>query len=228
MSKVLTMNGVNGNKLQTCPMGLHKIQNIHNGKVPSGTVKAGGQDKKAPGTYIKWDAPGVETIQPDEKEKIQEVSDQFNRFQMMNFNEHMHCLRGTHLKTQGVRILRVNLLALAHRKTVRNGQVHRPRQPPRVSRPRHVQEARLLRCNHALLLPHTQDRTRQRPSTSRHRYEDLRHRGREDLGRRQEDPGLDVQQLPCPRAAGPPDHVRHRGFARAQLGQPSKVCGGAE
>jgi hypothetical protein len=83
-------------------MGHHRIQNIHNGKVPSGTVKAGGQDKKAPGTYIKWDAPGVETIQPGEKEKIQEVSDQFNRFQMMNFNEHMHCLRGTHLKTQGV------------------------------------------------------------------------------------------------------------------------------
>jgi len=82
-------------------MGHHRIENIHNGKVPSGTVKAGGQDKKAPGTYIKWDAPGVETIQPGESEKIKAVSDQFNRFQMMNFNEHMHCLRGTHLKTQG-------------------------------------------------------------------------------------------------------------------------------
>lgn len=52
--------------------------------------------------YIHWDAPGVEVEQPGEKEKIQEVSQQFNRFQMMNFNEHMHCLRGTHLKTQGV------------------------------------------------------------------------------------------------------------------------------
>ncbi|KAG4432911.1 hypothetical protein IFR05_011604 [Cadophora sp. M221] len=51
--------------------------------------------------YIKWDAPGVEVIQPGEAEKIKEVSDQFNRFQMMNFNEHHHCLRGTHLKTQG-------------------------------------------------------------------------------------------------------------------------------
>ena len=49
------------------------------------------------------DAKGVEVEQPGEAEKIQEVSDQFNRFQMMNFNEHMHCLRGTHLKTQGVR-----------------------------------------------------------------------------------------------------------------------------
>ena len=45
--------------------------------------------------------PGVETTQPGEEEKIRAVSDQFKRFQMMNFNEHMHCLRGTHLKTLG-------------------------------------------------------------------------------------------------------------------------------
>jgi hypothetical protein len=44
----------------------------------------------------------VEIIQPGEHEKIHEVSEQFKRFQMMNFNEHHHCLRGTHLKTQGV------------------------------------------------------------------------------------------------------------------------------
>lgn len=70
-------------------------------KEASGTVKSGGEEKSAPGEYISWDAKGVEEIQPGEKEKIQEVSDQFNRFQMMNFNEHHHCLRGTHLKTQG-------------------------------------------------------------------------------------------------------------------------------
>ena len=52
--------------------------------------------------YVKWDAPGVEVEQPGEKEKINEVSEQFKRFQMMNFDEHHHCLRGTHLKTQGV------------------------------------------------------------------------------------------------------------------------------
>lgn len=52
--------------------------------------------------YIKWDAPGVEVEQPGEKEKIKEVAEQFNRLQMMNFDEHHHCLRGTHLKTQGV------------------------------------------------------------------------------------------------------------------------------
>ncbi|KJX95874.1 catalase like protein [Zymoseptoria brevis] len=51
--------------------------------------------------YIRWDAEGVEYEQPGEKEKIWEVSEQFNRMQMMNFNEHHHCLRGTHLKTQG-------------------------------------------------------------------------------------------------------------------------------
>lgn len=96
---------MNGTKTVTCPVGYHRIENIHNGKVASGTVKAGGQDTPAPGRYIKWDAPGVEVIQDGEKEKIQKVSDQFNRFQMMNFNEHMHCLRGTHLKTQGVRRL---------------------------------------------------------------------------------------------------------------------------
>lgn len=55
--------------------------------------------------YVKRNAKGVEEIQPGEQEKIKEVSDQFNRFQMMNFNEHHHCLRGTHLKTQGVRCL---------------------------------------------------------------------------------------------------------------------------
>jgi hypothetical protein len=118
MSTVLTMNGT---KIITCPMGHHKIQNIHNGNVPSGTVKAGGQDKKAPGTYIKWDAEGVEVKQPGEQEKIQEVSDQFNRFQMMNFNEHMHCLRGTHLKTQGVSNCRRARATRSDRQSVRHG-----------------------------------------------------------------------------------------------------------
>jgi hypothetical protein len=55
--------------------------------------------------YIRWDAKGVEQEQPGEKEKIWEVAEQFKRMQMMNFNEHHHCLRGTHLKTQGVRTL---------------------------------------------------------------------------------------------------------------------------
>lgn len=80
---------MNGTKIATCPASGHRIENIHNGKVASGTVKAGGQDKPAPGTYIHWDAEGVEKIEPGEQEKIQAVSDQFNRFQMMNFNEYV-------------------------------------------------------------------------------------------------------------------------------------------
>ncbi|KAK5128126.1 hypothetical protein LTR08_004179 [Meristemomyces frigidus] len=80
-----------------CPMQ----HNIHTGEKASGTIKADGGSKPAPGEYIKWDAEGVEVEQPGEQEKIKEVAAQFNRFQLMNFNEHMHCLRGTHLKTQG-------------------------------------------------------------------------------------------------------------------------------
>jgi len=75
--------------------------NVHNGEKASGTAKMNGQNNAPPGNYIRWNAEGVEVEQPGEAQKIKEVSDQFNRFQMMNFNEHMHCLRGTHLKTQG-------------------------------------------------------------------------------------------------------------------------------
>ncbi|OAP61906.1 hypothetical protein AYL99_04109 [Fonsecaea erecta] len=51
--------------------------------------------------YIHWDAPGVEVEQPGEQERIKQVAEQFCRFQMMNFDEHHHALRGTHLKTHG-------------------------------------------------------------------------------------------------------------------------------
>ncbi|KAK3072009.1 hypothetical protein LTR53_007597 [Teratosphaeriaceae sp. CCFEE 6253] len=81
----------------SCPVQ-HSPQS---GEKANGTAKANGADKPAPGTYIKWDAEGVEVVPPAEQDKIYEVASQFNRFQMMNFNEHMHCLRGTHLKTQG-------------------------------------------------------------------------------------------------------------------------------
>ena len=80
-----------------CPVTHTRI----NGEKAEAEFKAPGEGTD--GDYIRWDAPGVEVEQPKEKETIQAVSDQFNRFQMYNFNEHMHCLRGTHLKTQGVR-----------------------------------------------------------------------------------------------------------------------------
>ena len=85
-------------KIATCPASRHRIENIHNGKVASGTVKAGGQDKPAPGSYIRWDAEGVEKIEQGEQKKIQAVSDQFNRFQMMNFNEYVHIPSDQHSK----------------------------------------------------------------------------------------------------------------------------------
>ncbi len=50
------------------------------------------------------DAPGIEIVPDSENKTIQEVAAQFNRLQLKNFNEHMHCYRGTHLKTQGVGI----------------------------------------------------------------------------------------------------------------------------
>ena len=49
----------------------------------SGTTKAV-DGSAASSKYIKWNAEGVEVEQPNEKEKIQAVSDQFNRFQMMS------------------------------------------------------------------------------------------------------------------------------------------------
>ncbi|CAI6341042.1 unnamed protein product [Periconia digitata] len=93
---------MSGTPSNVCPLGHHKIQSINNGKIANGTIKAGGGNKLAPGSYINWNAKGVEKISEGEAKDIQEAADQFNRFQMMNFNEHMHCLRGTHLKTQGV------------------------------------------------------------------------------------------------------------------------------
>jgi hypothetical protein len=50
----------------------------------SGTTKVVAVDGSASSKYIKWNASGVEVEQPNEKEKIQAVSDQFNRFQMMS------------------------------------------------------------------------------------------------------------------------------------------------
>lgn len=81
----------------SCPVP----HNVHTDEKANGTAKVNGENKPAPGTYIKWDEPGVESIGEGEQDKILEVAAQFNRFQMMNFNEHHHCLRGTHPKTQG-------------------------------------------------------------------------------------------------------------------------------
>ncbi|KAL8277305.1 hypothetical protein RQP46_010258 [Phenoliferia psychrophenolica] len=57
--------------------------------------------KPSSSNYIAWDAEGVEVVQPGEADKIRAVSEQFQRFQKLNFDEHHHMFRGTHLKTQG-------------------------------------------------------------------------------------------------------------------------------
>jgi hypothetical protein len=41
-----------------------------------------GEQNGASDKYIRWDAEGVEVEQLNEKQRIQDVSDQFNRFQV--------------------------------------------------------------------------------------------------------------------------------------------------
>ncbi|KAK3048922.1 hypothetical protein LTR09_009817 [Extremus antarcticus] len=80
-----------------CPV----IHTRASGEKEKMTFTTADDEQPAKGEYIKWDAEGVEKEQPNEEADIKAVSEQFCRFQMYNFNEHSHCLRGTHLKTQG-------------------------------------------------------------------------------------------------------------------------------
>ena len=52
--------------------------------------------------YIRWDAPDVEKIAPNEAADIQRVADQFNDIQRSFFNKTRHCYSGTHARTQGI------------------------------------------------------------------------------------------------------------------------------
>jgi hypothetical protein len=52
--------------------------------------------------YIRWDAPGVEKIPPNEQEDIQEVVKMINHMQRAQFNKGRHCFGGTHARTQGL------------------------------------------------------------------------------------------------------------------------------
>ncbi|KAI9873338.1 MAG: hypothetical protein M1830_000518 [Pleopsidium flavum] len=52
--------------------------------------------------YIRWDAEGVENIQPNEAEDIQAVADMINAIQKAQWNSHRHCFGGTHARTQGL------------------------------------------------------------------------------------------------------------------------------
>lgn len=50
--------------------------------------------------YFRWDAPGVEN--PDEDEKAGKIGETMNRIQQHNFNQHRHAFWATHVRTQGI------------------------------------------------------------------------------------------------------------------------------
>ncbi|KAF2110858.1 catalase-like domain-containing protein [Lophiotrema nucula] len=52
--------------------------------------------------YLRWDAPGVEHIRPDEAGKAKKIGETMNKMQQHNFDQHRHCFRATHVKTQGI------------------------------------------------------------------------------------------------------------------------------
>lgn len=44
--------------------------------------------------YMKWDAPGVESIPPNEAEDIQAVVEMINKIQHAQYNSHRHMFGG--------------------------------------------------------------------------------------------------------------------------------------
>jgi hypothetical protein len=55
-----------------------------------------------PTKYVRWDAPGVEKIQPNEQEDINAVADQINLVQKVMWNKARHAYSGTHARTHGI------------------------------------------------------------------------------------------------------------------------------
>ncbi|KAJ4300790.1 hypothetical protein N0V90_002878 [Kalmusia sp. IMI 367209] len=52
--------------------------------------------------YLRWDADGVETPRPGEEETARKIGETMNKMQQHNFDQHRHCFRATHVKTQGI------------------------------------------------------------------------------------------------------------------------------
>ncbi|KAI8938146.1 hypothetical protein NX059_005812 [Plenodomus lindquistii] len=52
--------------------------------------------------YLRWDAPGVETIKENEEDTARKIGATMNKMQQHNFDQHRHAFRATHVKTQGV------------------------------------------------------------------------------------------------------------------------------
>lgn len=65
-------------------------------------VKRGLSSAPPNDAYLPWDAPGVETIQPDEQEKIERIKEVMERMQKRNFDLHRRAFTATHVKTQGI------------------------------------------------------------------------------------------------------------------------------
>jgi hypothetical protein len=53
-------------------------------------------------SYLRWDAPGVETPKTNEDEKTRKIGETMNKMQQHNFDQHRHAFRATHVKTQGI------------------------------------------------------------------------------------------------------------------------------
>jgi hypothetical protein len=54
------------------------------------------------GSYLRWDAPGVETPKTKEDEIARKIGETMNKMQQHNFDQHRHAFRATHVKTQGI------------------------------------------------------------------------------------------------------------------------------
>lgn len=65
-------------------------------------VKAAVSTAPARDAYLAWNAPGVEDVKPNEEETARAVGVTMNKMQQHNFDQHRHCFRATHVKTQGI------------------------------------------------------------------------------------------------------------------------------
>ena len=52
--------------------------------------------------YLTWNAPGVEEVKPNEEETARKIGETMNKMQQHNFDQHRHCFRATHVKTQAI------------------------------------------------------------------------------------------------------------------------------
>lgn len=52
--------------------------------------------------YLRYDAPAVETVLPNEEDTARQIGSTMTRMQQHNLDKHRHCFRATHVKTQGI------------------------------------------------------------------------------------------------------------------------------